>query len=132
MVFMYDFLAQSIPLATHPSQLKVGETFYSLGMPEWLFQHFPSRFRNIGSRKEILEMFDLVDKEDVKTPTPRTTRVRRHGKGRRTISIGSGNGYMLAMDSNRQLRKLSPLNIWISILLLCPLIPVLTKEIGRL
>jgi hypothetical protein len=50
-------------------------------------------------------MFDFVDKEDVKTPTPtneRATRVRRHGKGRRTISMGSGNGYILVRDSHRQ------------------------------
>ena len=68
---------ESMPLATYLSLLKVGGTFYSLGMPEGNLPAIPPvslvysnaalRGSNIGSRKEILEMLDLVDKRGVKS-----------------------------------------------------------------
>ena len=68
---------ESMPLASYLSLLKVGGTFYSLGMPEGNLPAIPPvslvysnaslRGSNIGSRKEILEMLDLVDKKGVKS-----------------------------------------------------------------
>jgi alcohol dehydrogenase (NADP+) len=67
----------SMPIATYISLLKVGGTFYSLGMPEGNLPAVPPvaltysnaslRGSNIGSRQEILEMLDLVAKKGVKS-----------------------------------------------------------------
>jgi alcohol dehydrogenase (NADP+) len=67
----------SMPLSTYLSLLKVGGTFYSLGMPEGtlpavspvslVYSNISLRGSNIGNRKEILQMLDLVDKKGVKS-----------------------------------------------------------------
>ena len=67
----------TMPLAAYLSLLKVGGTFYSLGMPEGnlpavppvslVYSNASLRGSNIGSRKEILEMLDLVAKSGVKS-----------------------------------------------------------------
>jgi len=67
----------SMALATYLSLLKVGGTFYSLGMPEGNLPAIPPvslvysnaslRGSNIGSRKEILKMLELVSENDVKS-----------------------------------------------------------------
>jgi alcohol dehydrogenase (NADP+) len=64
---------ESMPLATYLSLLKVGGTFYSLGMPEGklppvpptslVYSNISIRGSNIGSRKEVLRMLELVDKK---------------------------------------------------------------------
>lgn len=67
----------TMPLAKYLSLLKVGGTFYSLGMPEGnlpaippvslVYSNISLRGSNIGSRKEILQMLDLVAKKGVKS-----------------------------------------------------------------
>jgi alcohol dehydrogenase (NADP+) len=67
----------TMPLAMYLSLLKVGGTFYSLGMPEGnlpaippvslVYSNISLRGSNIGSRKEILQMLDLVAKKGVKS-----------------------------------------------------------------
>jgi len=67
----------TMPLAEYLSLLKVGGTFYSLGMPEGNLPAIPPeslvysnaslRGSNIGSRKEILKMLDIVAEKGVKS-----------------------------------------------------------------
>lgn len=67
----------TMPLATYLSLLKVGGTFYSLGMPEGnlpaippvslVYSNISLRGSNIGSRKEILKMLEVVEKNGVKS-----------------------------------------------------------------
>lgn len=67
----------TMPLAMYLSLLKVGGTFYSLGMPEGnlpaippvslVYSNISLRGSNIGSRKEILQMLDLVAKKGVRS-----------------------------------------------------------------
>ena len=67
----------TMPLAKYLSLLKVGGTFYSLGMPEGnlpaippvslVYSNISLRGSNIGSRKEILQMLDLVATKGVKS-----------------------------------------------------------------
>jgi alcohol dehydrogenase (NADP+) len=68
---------ESMPLPKYLSLLKVGGVFYSLGMPEGNLPAIPPvslvysnasiRGSNIGSRKEILQMLDVVEKKGVKS-----------------------------------------------------------------
>lgn len=98
----------SMPLASYLSLLKVGGTFYSLGMPEGNLPAIPPvslvysnaslRGSNIGSRKEILLMLDLVEKEGVKS----WVQVRKMKEGGQTLDdMDRGKGryrWVLEMD----------------------------------
>jgi len=68
---------EGMPIATYLSLLKVGGTFYSIGMPEGnlpgippvslVYNNVALRGSNIGNRKEILQMLDLVAEKGVKS-----------------------------------------------------------------
>jgi alcohol dehydrogenase (NADP+) len=101
---------ESMPLACYLSLLKVGGTFYSLGMPEGNLPAIPPvslvysnaslRGSNIGSRKEILQMLDLVDKNGVKS----WVQVRKMREGGRVLEeMEQGKGqyrWVLEADIN--------------------------------
>lgn len=98
----------NMPLASYLSLLKVGGTFYSLGMPEGNLPAIPPvslvysnaslRGSNIGSRKEILLMLDLVEKKGVKS----WVQIRKMKEGGQTLEdMDRGKGryrWVLEMD----------------------------------
>jgi alcohol dehydrogenase (NADP+) len=98
----------TMPLAKYLSLLKVGGTFYSLGMPEGNLPPIPPvslvygnislRGSNIGSRKEILQMLDLVAEKGVQS----WVQVRKMKEGGRVLEdLDNGKGryrWVLEMD----------------------------------